>query len=322
MNRRGFIAAGAAALSGAPALAQGQPPILGFINDSGTNSGPAMIAFLRGLSREGFTSNQNALIIFQQADLYTEAPALAQNLVKRGAAVIVALSSPNMALAARDAAPAAPIVFAMAGDPVRLGLVESLEKPGGNITGVTFSTAAASEKLTGLLHALAPPAAPLGLLMNPANRGAEFWSADIRAGAARLSRSVALYEANSVAEINAAFTRAGAEKTGALAIHDDPRLQRFRDTIIAAAAREKIPVIYPDRDAAAAGGLMSFGDARAEQMRLLGEYAGRVLKGGKPAAIPVLQPAKFGMALNLKTAAAAGMEFPAAMLAAADETLR
>ena len=147
MQRRQFLIAGAGALVAPHSFAQGQPPILGFINDSGSNSGPLMIGFLRGLSRQGFITNQNVLVVFQQADKYDEAPALAQNLLRRNAAVIVALSSPDMALAARDATKTTPVVFGTSGDPVRLGLVESLEKPGGNLTGVAYAPAAALRRV-------------------------------------------------------------------------------------------------------------------------------------------------------------------------------
>ena len=320
MKRRTFLCAGAATLLAPAALAQGQPPILGFINDSGSNSGPAMIAFLRGLSRAGFITNQNVLVVFQQADKYDEAAALAQNLVRRNVAAIVALSSPNMALAARDATKTIPIVFATGGDPVRLGLVETLEKPGSNLTGVAFANQAMTEKWAELLHALAPPSGLVGLLTNPTNRGSELIRADL-AAATRSERKLVVFEANSDIEIDAAFAQARQENVGAMAIDNDPRLTRLRDRIIAAAARHKIATLHQDRDAVAAGGLVSYGDQRAEQLRLLGEYAGRVLKGEKPAAIPVAPPAKFELALNLKTATALGLTIPAAIRTAAIETI-
>ena len=321
MKRRHFLAASAAALVVPAARAQGQPPVVGFVNDSGSNSGPGMIAFLRGLSRAGFITNQTVLVMFQQADKYDEAPALAQNLARRNVAAIVALNTPNMALAAREATKTIPIVFAIGGDPERLGLVESLGKPGGNATGVVFTTPALFDERARLALGLGKPGAPVGHLVNPTNRGAEFTRADFSAAVARAGGQALVFDANSAADIDAAFAAAADASAGALVVDDDSRLGRMRDKIIAAAARHKIATIYPDREAITSGGLASLGDIRADQLRQLGESVGRVLKGEKPAAIPVAAPAKFEMALNLKTAAALGLTVPAAIRAAAAETV-
>ena len=321
MQRRQFLVAGAGAFLPPPVFAQGQPPIVGFINDSGSNSGPAMIGFLRGLSRQGYITNQNVLVLFQQADKYDEAPALAQNLLRRNVAVIVALNSPDMALAARDATKTIPVVFGTTGDPVRVGLVESMEKPGGNLTGMTFTTPAATARAAEILRALAPSPALSGLLVNPSSRGAAFASAAFATAMDLASGKLSVFEANSEAEIDAVFATAAGQAIGAMAIDGDSRLARMRDKIIAAAARHKIATLFSDREAVMSGGLMSYGDTRAESMRQLGEYVGRALKGEKPQALPVLAPAKFELAINLKTAAALGLAIPESLRAAASETI-
>ena len=318
MKRRTFIALGAGALAIKSAGAQPRPPIIGFINDSGSNSGPVMIAFLRGLGRHGYISNQTALLMYQQANQYDEAPALAENLIKRGAAIIVTLNSANMALAARDTAKTIPIVFGIAGDPVRLGLVESMEKPGGNMTGVMFSSPAVAIKRAEILNTLAVASKPVGFLTNPANRASQHARADLAAALASSGRALTIYEANSEAEIDAAFAQCARDGVGALAIDDDSRLSRMRDRSIAAAAHHKIPTLYPSREDVIAGGLMSHGDIRAEQMMKLGELTGRVMKGEKPAGIGVARAEKFETVLNAKTEKARGIGIPAELRKAAE----
>ena len=321
MNRRHLLSLASSAFIARPVRAQPRPPILGFINDTGSNAGPLMISFLRGLGRHGFISNQTVLLMYQQADRYEEAQGLAENLVKRGATAIVTLNAPNMALAARDATKTIPIVFACAGDPLRLGLVESFEKPGGNLTGVTFSSQAAIEKRAQILATLAPAGKSVGLLINPANKGSAALREDFKTAMSASGRTLTIYEAGSEAEIDAAFAQAARDGVGAIAIDDDSRLARLRETSITAAARAKMPTLFASREDAAAGRLMSHGDVRAEMMIKLGELAGRALKGEKPAGMAVARAEKFESVLTLKTAKAMGLEVSPQLRALAGEVM-
>lgn len=310
-----LIGAGGVALARF-ALAQRRPPVLGVLNDTGANAGPTMIGLLRGLSRHEFISNQTVLLLFREIGDYREAPAAATDAINRGAAALVCLAAPNAALAAIAATKTLPIIFGCAGDPGRLGLVENLDAPGGNVTGVAFETPATLKARAQLLKGLASAGSKLGVLVNPANAAVKLTLEDYAAFAP--GREFITLEADSEAAVDAAFASAASAGVGAIAIAEDSKLTRLRDRIIAAAARVKIPTVHPSRDDIAAGGLVSHGDIRLEQMIRIGDYAGRILKGEKPAAMAVARPAKFETTVNASAAAALGLDPAAPAFAGAD----
>jgi putative ABC transport system substrate-binding protein len=309
MNRRDLLglSLGFASIAGT-ARAQGRPPVVAFVNDTGATAGAPVIAVLRGLGRQGFVTNQTFLMMQRPIEKYEEAAAVAADLVKRGVDAIVALESPNTALAVRDAAKATPVIFAGAYDPVALGLVQSLEKPGGNATGVLFTSTAVVDRRADIAAAIAGVDGKVGVLVNLADKAAEAQKAAYVAAMKARNRSAAVFEADSAADIDAAFARAAAEGFGAMIVADDPRLSRMGDKLIAAAAARRTPALHATRDEVVAGGLVCHGDARADQLFKLGEMIGRTLKGEKPGAIPVVTVEKTLTSVNAKTAAALGLD--------------
>lgn len=325
MNRRKFIAL----LGGGtawPLLARAQQPaipVLGFLTSLGQDERPNLrAAFRRGLSEAGFTEGRNVTIEYRFAEnQHDRLPALAADLVDRRVAVIAASGGGSSVLAAKAATTTIPIVFTFGGDPVRDGLVASLNRPGGNVTGATFFAAEISGKALGLLHELVPGAAVIALMVNPRNPESMQWTSSAQEGARTLSRQLVILNASSPAEIESAFAIMRERRAGALLAGGDPFLTARRQQIVALAARDAVPAMYSNREFVAEGGLMSYGNDILDVYRRVGVYAGRVLKGEKPADLPVDLATRFEFVINLKTAKTLGIEVPPGLSARADEII-
>jgi putative ABC transport system substrate-binding protein len=326
MRRREFIAVlGGAAASPVVARAQ-QPkmPVIGYLNSTTGADQRFTAAFRQGLSEFGYVEGQNISIeYYWLGGQYDRLAALAADLVRRQAAVIVATGGTATGRAAKLATATIPIVFLAGGDPVEVGLVASLNRPGGNVTGVAILTTALTAKRLELLHELVPAAMPIGFLVNPANPTvfkAEMMEAETAARALRV-RLVTL-NASTLREIEAAFEIVIEQRIGALLTSGDPLWTVQRAELAALTARHAVPAIYAVRDIADAGGLISYGASISDAYRLVGTYAGRILKGEKPADLPVQQATKLELVINLKTAAALGLTVPETLLATADAVIQ
>jgi putative ABC transport system substrate-binding protein len=301
-------------------------PVIGYLLSGSTvrppnSPGPA---FVQGLSEMGYVEGRNVTIEFRGADQYDELVALAADLVRRRVAVIYASGTANTAMAAKAATTAIPIVFGNGSDPIRVGLVPSLSRPGGNITGVTyFNNEVVTQRLQ-YIRELVPGAAvgTIGFLTNPTNLLSKSDTSDILAAAQRSGQQIRVLTASTVNAIDAAFAAAAEQYLAALIVDGDALFNLQRDQMAALAARYRIPSTYPTRVFADAGGLMSYGDNRNESTRQVGIYVGRILKGDKPSDLPVLQPTKFEFVINLKTAKALGLTVPETLLATADEVIQ
>jgi putative tryptophan/tyrosine transport system substrate-binding protein len=322
MKRREFITLlGATAAWPLAARAQ-QPalPVIGFMNLDVARAFMEA-AFRQGLSETGYIDGQNVTIEYHWAEGHDDRlPALAAELARRQVSVIAATGTPA-ALAAKDVTATIPIVFETSSDPVKLGLVASLNRPGGNITGVTQLSSELVSKRLGLLHDLIPAATVIGLLVNPVDPRAEAQTKDMREAAQALGLQIQVLNASTEAEINTAIATLPELRAGALLVSTGELFRRRAELIPELAARQRMPVIYQYRDFVAAGGLISYGTSLTDAYRLAGIYAGRILKGEKPADLPVLRPTKFELVINLKTAKSLGLEIPAKVLALADEVI-
>jgi putative ABC transport system substrate-binding protein len=325
MRRRDFIAGlgVAAVLRGAAHAQQPAMPIVGCLS-GGTSEGFAglMAAFRQGLGEAGFVGGKNIAIEYRWAEegQYDRLPALAADLVSRNAAVIFANPIPA-ALAAKGATSTIPIVFAIGSDPVESGLVASMNRPGGNITGVSFLSVALSAKRLELIRGLVPKAATLALLINPKNPNADAQSDEIKKAAATFGLQLNTYNVGSVGEFEGVFAKVVQQGTDALLVSADPFFISQRDQLVSLAARHAVPAIYAVREFVQAGGLLSYGASFADGYRQAGAYAGRILKGERPADLPVIQPTAYELVINLKTAKALGLELPPTLLATADEVI-
>jgi putative tryptophan/tyrosine transport system substrate-binding protein len=321
VRRRDFITlvGGAAIWPRAARAQQTSNPVIGFLNGSSATAYAAPVqAFVRGLAETGYTVGENVTIEYRWAEgHYDRIPDMADDLVRRRVAVL----APNTpaAHAAKRAAGAIPIVFFTGEDPVASGLVASLNRPGGNVTGVTSMFGGMATKQVGLLRELVPGATLIGFLVNPRNPITEQNVRDALDAAQNLGEKIEIVHASSEAEIDAAFDTLRGIRANVLLVQPDAFLINKR--IVALATRDALPAMFQTRDMIAAGGLMSYGSSFADMYRQMGVYAGKVLKGANPAELPVLQPTKFELVINIKTAKALGLQIPDKLLALADEVI-
>jgi putative ABC transport system substrate-binding protein len=324
MKRRAFITllGGAAAWPLAARAQQPALPVIGYLNNGSPESDvPRLTGLRRGLSQTGFVEGRNLVIEYRWAGNQADRlPALAADLVQLRVAVIV---SPGRVatLAAKAATTSIPIVFGVGADPVQLGLVASLNRPGGNLTGFNAFAIELGSKGLALLRELVPSTSTIGFLVNPNNPASEVTTRDVLAAAPVIGLKIEILKAGTDREIDAAFVSLVQARTGALLVSSDVFLNNRIEQIVALAARHAIPTMYAFREFAVAGGLISYGPSLIEQYRQVGLYTGRILKGEKPVDLPVIQATKFELVINLKTAKALGLQIPDRLLALADEVI-
>ena len=329
MRRRQFItmlggAAAASSLSWPLAARAQQPamPVIGFLSSRSPADEQFVAAFGLGLNEAGFVERRNVAIEYRWAeDQPDRLPALAAELVRRQAAVILAVGGSAPARAAKAATSTIPVVFIIGGDPVKLGLVASLNRPGGNVTGVTILSGALTAKRLELLRELVPGSGVVACLVNPDSPEIETQLTDIRATSRTMGQEILVLNASNDRDIDAAFAILVRQRVGGLLVANDGFYVGRREQLVALAARHGIPAMYFLREFAAAGGLMSYGNSLADAYRQVGTYAGRILKGAKPADLPVEQAVKIELVINLKTAKALGLDVPTALLLRANEVI-
>jgi putative ABC transport system substrate-binding protein len=326
IGRREFITllGGAAAAWPLVARAQQPPmPVIGFLSTrTPDESAHVVAAFHRGLAENGYVEGQNVAVEYRWAlGHYDRLPTLATELVRLPVAVLAATGGDPAALAARTATATIPVVATFSADPVARGLVASLSRPGGNVTGVNNLTSALEAKRFGLLRELVPQAATIGVLLNPTWPLAASQLKDMQEAAHSIGVEIHILRASSDREIDTAFESASQQSIPALVVAGDAFLNTRRDRVAALATRHALPAMYSFRDYAVAGGLMSYGIDLPDVYRQVGIQAGRILKGAKPADLPVVQPTKFELVINLKAAKALGLNFPPGLLAIADEVI-
>jgi putative ABC transport system substrate-binding protein len=324
MKRREFIA-GLGSATAWPAVVraqQRQVPLIGFLSAParGLFTPHHIAAFQQGLGEQGYIDGQNVEVLFRYAR-YDRVPALAEEFVRRPVSVIAALGGPVTALAAKSATTRIPIVFANGADPVKLGLVESLNRPGRNLTGVTLLVQEVTAKRLALLHEIAPAITSIGLLVNSTGPQAEIDIREAEAAAHALGVRLVIQSASTPSEIEAALSTLLEQHVGAVLVGGDPVLFMQREQLAVSVARHKVPAIYALREHVQAGGLMSYGASLSDALRIAGTYVGRILKGEKPADLPVQQSVRIEMVLNLRTAKALDLEIPPKILALADEVI-
>jgi putative ABC transport system substrate-binding protein len=314
---------GAAAWPLAARAQQAAMPVVGFLSSRSPNeSASAVAAFRQSLSDAGYIEGKNVAIAFRWAEgQYGRLPALAADLARRQVAAIFATGGNPPAFAAKAATATIPIVFLVGSDPVKFGLVGSLNRPGGNITGVTLFTSLLVAKRLELLHELVPTATKIAILVNPNNSNTEPDTKVAQTAARSLGQQLVVLSASSESDIDAAFATLVQQRANALLVNTDAFFLTRRNQLAALAARHAIPTIHDLRDYAAAGGLVSYGTNLLDAYRQAGSYVGKILGGEKPANLPVVQPIKFDLVINLKTAKALGLEVPPTLLARADEVI-
>jgi putative ABC transport system substrate-binding protein len=325
MRRREFITllGGAATTWSVAGSAQPAIPVIGFLSTGSPQSDIFRLAAVRqGLSEAGYVEGRNFAFEHRWAhEQYERLPALATELVHRGVALIVTGGGSTSTVAAKSATATIPIVFVTGTDPVKLGLVASLNRPGSNVTGVSFLVNTLVAKQFEVMHETVPKAALIGYLVNPTYTNAEADKRNVLAAAEVVGQKLLLVQAHTDSELESAFVALTQQRAGALVVGADPFFFDRRDKLVELAGRQKIPAIYFLREFASAGGLMSYGTSITEAYRIVGFYAGRILKGENPAELPVQQSTKVELIVNLRTAKAIGLIVPPALLARADEII-
>jgi ABC-type uncharacterized transport system substrate-binding protein len=323
VKRRDFIGlVGAATLAPFSARAQQQAPVVGFLYaGSPEPNGKRVAAFRKGLSDAGYVEGRNLTVAFRWAEKDEQLPEMAADLIRQRVAVIATPVSTQATLAAKGAGATIPIVFAVGGDPVALGLVASLNRPGGYITGISILNVEVMPKRLGLLRELVPQATRFGVLVNPETVFTPAVVKSVQAGAQALGLQIEIFRASTDGEIEARFAEISQRPGGALLLGPDAFFTSRSALITALAARRSIPTMYVIREFAAAGGLISYGPDIVKICEQVGTYVGRILAGEKPANLPVVQSAKFEMVVNLKAARALGLSIPSTLLATADEVI-
>ncbi len=325
MRRREFITLLGGAVVASPVAVRAQQsamPVVGVLETRSPGETTSILAaFREGLKEVGYVEGQNVAIEYRWAEgLFGRLPVLAAELARRQIAVIFAATIPG-ALAAQAVTTTIPIVFIGAGDPVQVGLVASFNRPGGNVTGVILFSATLEAKKLELLYQLVPKAATIGVLINPSWVHAETQSKDLQAAARTLGLQIDIVNASNEVTIDTALVTLAERRIGALLVTSGPFFASRRDQLVALAERYGMPTIYAQRELVAVGGLMSYGTNLADGYRQVGVYTGRILKGEKPADLPVIQPTKFEFVINMKTAKTLGLEFPPTLIALADEVI-
>ena len=325
MRRREFITllGGAAVAWPLAVRAQNPIPVVGFMSGrTPEDSAHLVAAFREGLADSGFVEGQNVAIEFRWAyGDYDRSPALAADLVRRGVAVLVGVGGDVSAVAATKATKTIPVIFGMGGDPVKAGMVTSFNHPGGNATGYTVWTSEMESKRLGLLRELVPGVPLIGILVNPQFPATVQELEDLEPAAKGVNQQLFVGRANNDAELDAALASFEQQRVGAFLVTASPFFDTRRDRIISFAAQNRLPAIYQFREYAVGGGLISYGPNIAESYKNAGIYVGRILKGEKPADLPVLQPSKFDFVINLKTAKTLGLTVPPTLLAEAGEVI-
>lgn len=325
-TRRHFVTLiGGAAVAWPLAVRAQQPamPVIGFLSSRAPNTEANLVAaFLRGLKATGYIEGQNVALEYRWAEgQYEQLPTLAADLVRRQVAVLVTAGGAQAARAAKTATAKIPIVFTTGDDPVKLGLVASLNQPGGNATGVAVFVVSLLPKRLQLLRELVPTASTIAFLMNPSGPAADTQLVEMQAAARTLGVRLDVMHSSTAAEIDQAFSVLGQRRPDALMLGADPFFQVRRDQLVALAAQYAIPTMYEWREFVDAGGLISYSPRRTDTMHQMGVYAGQILQGAKPSELPVVQAVKFELVINLKTAKALGLAVPSTILAGADEVL-
>jgi putative tryptophan/tyrosine transport system substrate-binding protein len=325
VKRREFITLLGGAAVTWPLAARAQQaaiPVIGFLDAASLETEVRGLAeFRKGLSEIGYVEGQNVMIVYRSAEGQADRlPALAADMVQRRVAVIVTVAN-NAAVAAKATTTTIPIVFTVGGDPIKMGLVDSLNRPGGNITGVSFLSSDIIAKMLEALHELMPKAARIAALVNPTNQNAAADTKEAEAAARTLGLELQVLNASNGREIDDAFALLVERRAAALLIEGDPFFIGRMKQLVVLTARHAIPAIYQGRDFPDAGGLISYGANRSDALRLAGGYTGRILKGERPVDLPVQLATKLELVVNLNTAKALGLEVPATLLARADEVI-
>jgi putative tryptophan/tyrosine transport system substrate-binding protein len=326
LKRREFVTLLAGATVAWPLAAraqQGATPVIGFLSSLASSDMNLVVpAFHEGLNGAGFVEGRNIGIEYRWAEGdYQRLPTLSADLVQRKVAVIAAISGTPAALAAKAATTTIPIVFAIGGDPVAPGLVPNLSRPGGNVTGVSFYSALVVTKRLDLAREMIGKGSTIGMLVNPDNPPSVAEGKAVQEAAAAVGQPLQILHASTQRHIDDVFARIEQQRIGALLVSPDPFFLNERIKLVVLTARHALPTIFADREQAEAGGLMSYGSRRRDTYRKAGSYAGRIVKGEKPAELPVMLPTKFDLVINLKTARSLGIDIPATVLARADEVI-